>query len=100
MADLDLDAALADANCCGYTGHHIRALVAEVQRLQAEQDALATGIRWARQDAATERDALVAAVRWAQDAPHRAACMKWYAGNRYRCTCGRDEALAPFGDDQ
>lgn len=41
MADLDLDAALADSNCCGYTGHHIVALVAEVRRLRAVRDAAA-----------------------------------------------------------
>lgn len=48
-----------------------------------------------------ERDALVAAVRWAQDAPHHAACGSndpWLNGDN--CTCGRDEALRPFGGDR
>ncbi len=48
--------------------------------------------------------ALVAAVRWAQDAPHRPGCPARWNGidpaadntPRRPCTCGRDEALAPF----
>lgn len=46
-------------------------------------------------------EALVAAVRWAQDAPHHDGCYRWKLDRaKRRCTCGRDEALAPFGCDQ
>ncbi len=41
-----------------------------------------------------ERDALVAIARWAQDTPHHYDCAKF--GDVRPCTCGRDEALAPF----
>lgn len=46
--------------------------------------------------------ALVAVARWAQDAPHVLGC-RWYidAGPDVGpCTCGHDEALAPFGADR
>jgi hypothetical protein len=44
---------------------------------------------------------LVAAVRWAKEAPHHQNC-GLYSGPPmpFRCTCGRDEALAPFGADR
>lgn len=52
-----------------------------------------------------ERDALVAAVRWAQDAPHRSHCAVFNPSldaddDPRPCTCGRDEALRPFGGDR
>lgn len=43
-------------------------------------------------------DDLMGALRWAQDAPHHDGCKAitmLLATNRI-CTCGRDEALAPF----
>lgn len=47
-----------------------------------------------------EVDALAAAVRWAQDSPHHALCIRGRETTSGRCTCGRDEALAPFGGDR
>lgn len=47
--------------------------------------------------------ALVAAVRWAQDGPHHDDCAEGYGPDGdgpHPCTCGRDEALAPFGADR
>lgn len=42
-----------------------------------------------------ERDALVAVARWAQSAHHHLGC-RWQPDISWTCTCGRDDALAPF----
>lgn len=42
-----------------------------------------------------ERDALVAVARWAQSAHHHLGC-RWQPDISWSCTCGRDDALAPF----
>ena len=66
------------------------ALDSAVQAGRAEGDPLAETL-----------GALVAAFRWAQDAPHHDGCYRWkLEPDRRRCTCGRDEALAPFGGDR
>ena len=46
-----------------------------------------------------ERDDVVVVARWAQNAPHHADCPARFGSRRNPnpCTCGRDEALAPFG---
>jgi hypothetical protein len=53
----------------------------------------------ARLLAAVAESPLVAAVRWAQGAPHHYGCAK-FGGLMKPCTCGRDEALGPFGGDR
>lgn len=63
------------------------ALDSAVQAGRAEGDPLAETL-----------GALVAAFRWAQDAPHHWGCSGEFDG--WECTCGRDEALAPFEADR
>ena len=87
----------------GYKAH--RRAVEEVAEPLAVDDG--EGGRWHRGRAAllVLKDA-VAAARWAQDAPHYDGCRTYFGDwtGTYNvpgpCTCGRDEALAPFGGDR
>lgn len=107
MADLDLDAAAAlldAATPLPWDGHHhlifeplentpdgeAGAEVADVDH--PEDTALIVA-------AVNALPALVAAVRWAQGAPHHDGCGEAVGLAGWRCTCGRDEALKPFGGE-
>lgn len=93
MADpIDIDATVVSLlRSYGPNERDINVICNEVDRLRADNEAL------------------VAAVRWAQDAPHYATCGARYNAHLkvaeprskpYPCTCGRDEALKPFGGDR
>lgn len=86
MADLDLDA-----------------IAGWIDRARKDDQPRTPGTRPIVWLPCNDADDLVAAVRWAQDAPHHDACTEGYGPDGdgpHPCTCGRDEALAPFGDDQ